>query len=325
MKIWHASSTSMPMNANGVLARLYKHRNDAHTEPRVCYVPGCIQPAIWSHLMQKNGQLSELADASGHVVEPTTDDPFRARKAGDGHVNYYFRKIHKNEAFTFLGFCNEHDTNLFRSVETPGADITAGNGPMLLSYRGFLNELQKIENNRNWYRRIFKDRELLEGMACHEARRLARIRELDSAYRYVIEIEQRIKQAFEQELGIGRGPAPAPASHETAKFKFLCFTMERVPICTSSCFGGIIASDEVQRRIDAGLDGGYSPESYFVTISPSPKGKTTVVLGSYSGHNISYGPLDNEMQKRAPEFITEHSQGLEVEAEWKPCRVARQG
>lgn len=212
----------MPMNANGVLARLYKHRNDAHTEPRVCYVPGCIQPAIWSHLMQKNGQLSELADASGHVVEPTTDDPFRARKAGDGHVNYYFRKIHKNEAFTFLGFCNEHDTNLFRSVETPGADITAGNGPMLLSYRGFLNELQKIENNRNWYRRIFKDRELLEGMACHEARRLARIRELDSAYRYVIEIEQRIKQAFEQELGIGRGPAPAPASHETAKFKFLC-------------------------------------------------------------------------------------------------------
>jgi hypothetical protein len=290
----------MTMNALQVQARIKKYRKQARDEPRECYIPECGKRAIWSHLLQKNGMLSELADQKGDIVELSSYDPFRTGRPG----NYYFERIHKRHAFTFQGFCNEHDTSLFRALETPGADITAGDAPMRLSYRGFLNEIQKMENHVSSYRRIFGDSDLLDGMARHEPQQLAWFREIDRKFRLMITLFQRVKRAFEQEIRLPLVGTFAPALHEAAEFRFRCFSMKRVPICASSCFGMVAVADaEVIRQIDAGVDSGYDPETYFVTIAPSPAGRTTVVLGSRLNHEPAYGPMDNEAQKR--ELVSE--------------------
>jgi hypothetical protein len=74
-----------------------------------CYFPGCKNKSINSHILQKNGILSSIA-TDGHLwryqVNHFDDDLF------------VFKKVGINKIYTFLGFCNEHDTNLFKKIET---------------------------------------------------------------------------------------------------------------------------------------------------------------------------------------------------------------
>lgn len=83
----------------------------AKSETNVCMYPGCTNKSINSHIMQKNGILSAIAPDK-HLWELKIDN-FKKEYIG-------FKKNGINKIYTFLGFCNEHDTSVFKKIETEG-------------------------------------------------------------------------------------------------------------------------------------------------------------------------------------------------------------
>lgn len=83
----------------------------ARLTTNTCLFPGCDKTSINSHIMQKNGILSSISE-DRHLWEFNVDH-FKKEY-------FLFKKTGINEIYTFLGFCNEHDTNLFQKIETQG-------------------------------------------------------------------------------------------------------------------------------------------------------------------------------------------------------------
>lgn len=87
-----------------------------------CLCPNCSQKAINSHSIQRNGWLSSIAE-NGHVVG-------LKRKLAAALFNTPKRssfvpivtKIGLAEASTFKGYCNDHDTELFKCIEKEPLD-----------------------------------------------------------------------------------------------------------------------------------------------------------------------------------------------------------
>lgn len=87
-----------------------------------CLCPNCSQKAINSHSIQRNGWLSSIAE-NGHVVG------VKRRLAGhlyntleNSSFNQIIDKIGLAEASTFKGYCNNHDTELFKCIEKQPLD-----------------------------------------------------------------------------------------------------------------------------------------------------------------------------------------------------------
>jgi len=73
-----------------------------------CFYPDCNKPSINSHILQKNGILSELEE-NGHVMQMEIN-PF-------GDNIHFFKRTGINKAFSFKCFCSHHDIELFDSIE----------------------------------------------------------------------------------------------------------------------------------------------------------------------------------------------------------------
>ncbi|WP_130734277.1 hypothetical protein [Flavobacterium sp. J27] len=83
----------------------------ARLTTNTCLFPGCNKTSIKSHIMQKNGILSSISE-DRHLWEFNVDH-FKKE-----YIT--FKKTGINEIYTFLGFCNEHDSGLFQKIETQG-------------------------------------------------------------------------------------------------------------------------------------------------------------------------------------------------------------
>lgn len=96
----------------------------------------CDQPAIRAHSIQ-NSQTIALLEEENHVIgwQP------RFSKAGP---EIELRQIGRNDASTFAGFCNKHDTDLFRPLDTRPLSIKDMEQLFLLAYRGITCELHAI-------------------------------------------------------------------------------------------------------------------------------------------------------------------------------------
>jgi hypothetical protein len=106
----------------------------------ICFHPECQVKSINSHILQKNGILSSL-EKDGHVMEMGIN-PFLT----DIH---YFNRIGINKAYSFKCFCNEHDTDLFKSIETEEIDFTDYSKLLLFTLRTIYNEkFRKLVNVR---------------------------------------------------------------------------------------------------------------------------------------------------------------------------------
>lgn len=84
---------------------------NARLSTNQCLYPGCNKISINSHIMQKNGILSSMSE-DRHLWEFNVDH-FKKEY-------FLFKKTGINDIYTFLGFCNEHDTNVFKKIETEG-------------------------------------------------------------------------------------------------------------------------------------------------------------------------------------------------------------
>lgn len=95
----------------------------------------CDRPATDSHTVQRRGGLAAIAE-DGHVLTALTN--FHALNSSDGKPEP--RRVGIGAASTYPGFCNAHDTALFRPIE--GADIELNaEAALLFAYRAIGYEL----------------------------------------------------------------------------------------------------------------------------------------------------------------------------------------
>lgn len=104
----------------------------AKEKANTCLHPGCNKKAINSHIMQKNGILSSISE-DNHLWESSID-----------HFTeelFVFNKKGINKIYTFLGFCNQHDTEIFRKIENrDGINLNDYESCLLLALRTACNE-----------------------------------------------------------------------------------------------------------------------------------------------------------------------------------------
>jgi len=104
----------------------------------ICFHPNCNEPSINSHILQKNGILSVIAD-NGHVITLKIN-PFKESK-------HSFERTGINEAFSFNCFCNKHDSDLFKSIEKENIDFEDYKSLILFTLRTIYNEIfRKLVN-----------------------------------------------------------------------------------------------------------------------------------------------------------------------------------
>ena len=110
----------------------------------------CDQPAIRAHSIQ-NRQTIALLERDNHVFawQP---------KFSEAGPEIALRRIGRNEASTFAGFCNQHDTDLFRPLDTKPFDGADREQLFLLAYRGITCELHAIMNGVSQFQSLYTSR-----------------------------------------------------------------------------------------------------------------------------------------------------------------------
>jgi hypothetical protein len=144
-------STDLTPNEKHFLQKLYIK---AQQRPIRCYNSTCKSKepnAISSHVLQKNGVLSHLADQSGKIWELAPADFFKPH-----YVRWRSTPIEGSEVFTFYGFCGSCDSKLFREIELFPPDLmNIRRHQLLFTYRSVVHELHKIDLNLLFYKNVF--------------------------------------------------------------------------------------------------------------------------------------------------------------------------
>ncbi len=139
------------MSQREINRKINKYETSARKKKRNCFLTNCDNKSINSHLLQKNGILNRIA-TNNHLYQ-----------FGINHYKhnlFCFEKIGINKAFTFPGFCNKHDTSLFKEIETEELDFSLYKTNLLFSYRILANELRKKEILIDKFKSILNDFEL---------------------------------------------------------------------------------------------------------------------------------------------------------------------
>ncbi len=117
--------------------------------------PPCPRRPIRSHSIQRAGPIQRLADATNHVLMFRMDLRLDERPLANA------RPVGVRDATTFPGLCNEHDTSLFREIETRSLIAPTTEQLFLLSYRAVLRELYakrcQEEQSRQMVRMVAED------------------------------------------------------------------------------------------------------------------------------------------------------------------------
>lgn len=119
---------------------------------RKCLYGKCSCFAINSHLLQKNGVVSQIAE-EGYVYELDTN-----------HNKFFgdiakFKKVPINQAVSRVGFCNGHDSKLFKDIEegqSESRDYSEVRQLLLFSYRANTIELRAKEILMGYYAEMVK-------------------------------------------------------------------------------------------------------------------------------------------------------------------------
>lgn len=115
-------------------AKLFELRNKKYKSD--CLHPerhNCNGQTIQSHSIQKAKILRKLAE-NNHVI-----CPYVRHDADEGpQISFDLKGI--NEASTFDGFCNYHDTETFRLIETNSIDVNNFNHLFLYAYRAVVKQ-----------------------------------------------------------------------------------------------------------------------------------------------------------------------------------------
>lgn len=116
-------------------------RKKSENKTRSCIYNKCNNNAIKSHVLQKNGILREISE-NNHLMELSAINPFD--RSENGLLAFKRRGI--NDIYTFPGYCQMHDTNLFQQIELESdIDFKNKNQQALFCYRGLCQEIRRKE------------------------------------------------------------------------------------------------------------------------------------------------------------------------------------
>lgn len=126
---------------------------NVYTAKRRCIL--CDEPAINSHLLQKNGILNNI-NSNGHIIQIKPRDFVNEHK--DGIIDIV--RVGINRGMSYLLFCNSHDTRVFEDIEQKTLDITKYRNQLLFSYRSLCAEFRKKDMNIDIFSRILRSNNL---------------------------------------------------------------------------------------------------------------------------------------------------------------------
>lgn len=189
---------------------LYRY---AHNFNWQCMAPKCKKKCISSHVLQKNGILSQIS-IDRHLIEvkPTTMWEFE----NEGTLK--FKKIGINEAFTFPGFCSFHDNSIFQLIEQESIDFENYKVQLLFSYRGLCQEIRRKQIVKIFLNQVLSrsnEFDVLEAFELFEDYRNG----LDAGVRNL----NFFKKAMEDDL-----------KKNTKSFSFHLYDKPYVEVCTSA-------------------------------------------------------------------------------------------
>lgn len=120
-------------------------KKSAIKEIKTCYYPGCDLKSINSHILQKNGILSNIAFENHlweHVINQFKEQGFQFKKTGI------------NQVYSFNCFCQKHDSELFKEIETSEINFENYRSCLLFSVRTLYNEIFRKEVNIQVYNQL---------------------------------------------------------------------------------------------------------------------------------------------------------------------------
>lgn len=126
-------------------------RKKAKNSSRECNYPGCNEKEINSHIFQKNGILSSIAK-NRHLIAHDID-------FYNNHA-FAFKRTGLNKVFSFNCFCANHDSELFKAIESidlDDLDFDCYKNCLLFVMRGVYNELNSKSEVVRFYKCLMKD------------------------------------------------------------------------------------------------------------------------------------------------------------------------
>lgn len=138
------------MKENPILfdQRATEYKKKAKKEIKTCYHPRCANKSINTHILQKNGILSEISP-NRHLWKLEIDrfkNPY-----------YQFKRKGIENVFTFNGFCDYHDNELFKEIENTEIDFEDYRNFLKFSLRALYNEINRKEVIINAFTNLFAD------------------------------------------------------------------------------------------------------------------------------------------------------------------------
>jgi len=219
-----------------------------------CYSKTCDKSAIDSHILQKNGVLAYIIQ-NGHLF--TLHNEVREKK-------FKFKRIGADKIFTFKGFCQPHDTDIFKEIETKDFSLDSYKNQLLLSYRGILNELRKKEIDIKFWQ-LLKDDPTMSN-AIDPSVFWARERGVRAAIKDL----EFYRSELEEDLITTREHKP--------KFRFVVRRLPFVPVCTSSIFS-FESNGQMMRKIGT-LFFDKTLDSIIINLLPHEK-ETFLIVGTH--------------------------------------------
>ncbi len=227
-----------------------------------CIVSGCTEPAIVSHLLQRNGILDLVAE-NGHMILVQVSEAYGWEKS---QIPVEFKRVGIRGSISIPLLCDKHDTELFSEIEQ--SQDGAGTIPLnpydyrhqlLLSLRTMYAEKRRKQQAVEMYKRISVAHTLpinFQAMAKDQIRlQLVGIRDLDT---YIKDIESELLSP-------------------NGLFEFKVYEYEEMKICSTA---GLSMCDDVKKNED--LD--YVLPTVFFHAFPL-NGVFYIVVGYHKGHN----------------------------------------
>lgn len=226
-----------------------------------CIVSGCTEPAIVSHLLQRNGILDLVAE-NGHMVLVQVSEAYGWEKS---RIPVEFKRVGVRGSISIPLLCDKHDTELFSVIEqSPDGSGAIPLNPydyrhqLLLSLRTMYAEKRRKQQAVEMYKRISVAHTLpisFQAMAKDQIRlQLVGIRDLDT---YIKDIESELLKP-------------------NGLFEFKVYEYEEMKICSTA---GLSMCDDVEKNKD--LD--YVLPTVFFHAFPL-NGVFYIVVGYHKGH-----------------------------------------
>lgn len=182
----------------------------AINKKRVCMYSGCNNYAIKSHVLQKNGILRQMS-VNNHLIEmkPTSINEIEEKGM------FQFKNIGVNDAYTFNGFCNEHDSSVFKEIEDEQSiDLYNPLHQCLFAYRGLCQEIRRKEISIEWSSNVLS---MIDSLLAYQFQALI------DGYETGVKNLSFFKR--EMEKGID--------ARDLSKFKFSTVKIPKVDLCIS--------------------------------------------------------------------------------------------